>query len=62
MKLNQQQKIAIVLMNLPPAETAEVWSQLTPAERVHFSQVYAALPPLEGDLCEQIMQEMLRAA
>ena len=61
MKLSQQQKIALVLMNLPPAETAEVWSQLTPAERTLYSQLYADLPPLEGDHCERIMLEMLAA-
>ncbi|MBT9583173.1 hypothetical protein IV102_07480 [bacterium] len=61
MKLTHQQKIALVLMNLPPAETAEVWSQLTPGERTLYSRIYADLPTLEGDYCEQVMLEMLAA-
>lgn len=59
MSLNQQQKIAIVLMNLPPAETTEVWNELTPEERTLYSRLYAELPGVSGQLRDQIMAEFL---
>jgi flagellar motor switch protein FliG len=59
MQFTQEQKIAIVLMNLPPAETAEVLDELTQDEVLHFSQIYAGLPELEVGTCEWVMGEML---
>lgn len=61
MSLTQQQKIAIVLMNLPAAETAMVWNELTSEERSLYCRLYAELPALGGDLCEQLMDEFLKA-
>lgn len=62
MNLNPHQKLALVLMNLPPAETAEVWEELTLEEREFYSQVYAELPALSQDVCHRVLQEMLQAA
>lgn len=59
MQFTQEQKIAIVLMNLPPAETAEVLDQLTQDEVRLFSDLYAGLPQLEVGTCDWVMNEML---
>ncbi len=59
MKFTQEEKIAIVLMNLPPAETAEVLGELTQDEVQLFSDLYAGLPQLDVGVCDWIMDEML---
>ncbi len=56
---SDEQKVAIVLMNLPPAETAEVWEQLSTDERQYFSQVYQQIPSLTQVQCDRVMLEMM---
>ena len=56
---SDEQKVAIVLMNLPPAETAEVWEQLSCDERQYFSQVYQQIPSLTQVQCDRVLLEMM---
>lgn len=58
---SQEEKIAIVLMHLPPTEIAEVLGELTPDETQHFSALYANLPELSPQVREGIFLEMLDA-
>lgn len=58
-QLSLDQKIAVVLMNLPPAETLEVWTELTSSEKSYYSQLWAALPALPAGLCERVMDALI---
>jgi len=62
MHLNPHQKVALVLMNLPPAETAQVWEELTGEERKFYSQVYAELPAMNQDVFQRVLREIMQAA
>lgn len=60
-QLNQDQKIAIALMNLPARETAELWSQLTVEEQAYYAGIYARLPRLEAATSGAVLEELLAA-
>lgn len=61
-QLSLDQKIAVALMNLPPAETAEVWTELTSGEKRYYGGLWAALPALPAGMCERIMDALLLEA
>jgi flagellar motor switch protein FliG len=58
-QLSLDQKIAVALMNLPPAETLQVWSELSNSEKSYYSQLWEAMPTLPAGLCERVMDALL---
>ena len=59
MQLTQEQQVAVVLMNLPPRELEDCWSQLSAEQQTYWSELYRALPPLPAgtlDRCIRLIQ------
>lgn len=56
MQLTQEQQVAVVLMNLPPRELEECWTQISPEQQLYWSELYRKLPALPSGVLDRCMR------